>query len=122
MVCRRPPCFKVHVINKGIGQRHLESLGRSLAVFVDTHSAQLAQVRVVEASVKHVEAGRIPAMGREAKGFFVVEGSAVEAFQRRKTVCVEAADLCRTAHCGYSVTQSCRDTTQSVKVEKKNEN
>lgn len=47
----RSPCVKVHsqvthrhVIDKGIRQRHLESLGGPLTVLIDAHTPQLAQI------------------------------------------------------------------------------
>lgn len=116
---RRPSCIKVHsevthgyVIDKGVRQRHLESLGRPLTVLVDAHASQLAQIWVVEASLKHIEAVRFCTICREPKGFLVVQGTSMETVQWRKAVGVQAANLCRTAYCGYSVAQSCKDTKQ----------
>lgn len=113
VVRRCPSCFEVypqvtdrHVINKGVRQRHLESFGGTLAVFIDAHSSQLAQLRVVEAGVKHVEAVGVGPVGGEAKGFVVVQGAAMEVVERREAVGVQATDLSRAAHGGYGVTQS----------------
>lgn len=109
-----PPRFKVHpkvphrhVIDKRVGQRHLESLGRTLAVLVDAHASELAEVRVVEARVQHVQAVSVRAVGGKTQGLLVVHGPAVQTLQRRKAVRVQTADLCRTAHCGDGVTQRC---------------
>lgn len=124
VVCCCPSCLEVHskvthwhVIDKGVRQCHLESLGGSLAVLVDTHSSKLAQVRVVEACVEHVEAVGVCAVGREPEGFVVVQGATMETFQWRKAVGVEATDLCRAAHCGYTVTQRCEETGHSINTE-----
>lgn len=61
---------------------------------------------MVEARLQHVEAVGVGAARREAEGFLVVQGGAMEAVQGRKAVRVQAVDLCRAAHCGYGVTQS----------------
>lgn len=61
---------------------------------------------MVEAGVEHVEAVGVGAVGGEAEGLVVVQGGAMETIQGREAVGVQAAHLCRAAHCGYGVTQS----------------
>lgn len=67
---------------------------------------------MVEAGLEHVEAVGVSAIRREAEGFVVVQGGAMETIQGRKAVGVQAVYLCRAAHCGYAVTQSWNDRTQ----------
>lgn len=119
VVCGCPPRVKVHaqaahrhVVDEGVGQRHLESLGGPLAVLVDAHAAQLAQLRVVEAGVQHVEAVGLGGGGGggEAQGLVVAEGAAVEAVQRREAVGVQAAHVGGAAHRGHAVAQGCKHT------------
>lgn len=89
MVRRRPPRFEVHaevrdrnLADEGVGQCHFEPLGGTLAVLTDAHSSELAQVRVVEAGVEHVEAVGVCTVGREPEGLVVAQGSTMETFQR----------------------------------------
>lgn len=93
VVCRCSTRFEVHsevrnrnVVDEGVGQRHFESLGGTLAVLIDAHSSELPQVRVVEAGVQHVEAVGVCTVRREPEGLVVVQGSTVETFQGRKAV------------------------------------
>lgn len=41
----------------------------------------------------------------------------METIQRRKAVRVQATHLCRAAHCGYTVTQSCKETGQTINIQ-----
>lgn len=63
---------------------------------------------MVEAGIEHVEAVGFGTIGREPEGFVVVQGAAMETVQGRKAVGVQTTDLCRAAHCGYGVAQSCK--------------
>jgi len=117
VVRRCPSGLEVHgevprrrVADEGVGQRHLESLGGPLAVLVDARPSERAEVGAVEAGVEHVEAAGV--VGGEAEGLVVAQGPAVEAFHRRETVGVDAADLGRVAHRGDRVAQRCNETGQ----------
>lgn len=72
---------------------------------------------MVEPSIEHVEAVRVRAIRSEAERLVVVQGAAMETIQRRKAVGVQATHLCRAAHCGYTVTQSCKETGQTINVQ-----
>lgn len=91
-----------HLAHQGLRQTHLQPFGGSLAVLA-AH-IERAELRVVEASVQHVQALCV-AIGAETQGLTVAQAAAVEVFQGGEAEGLQAGPVRRAAHSRHTVGQ-----------------